>query len=236
MILTPALIVHVAAGSLGILSGAAAVSVRKGERLHRAFGKVFLISMLVMAVMAIYLALFVPASGPAAAPPRASIAIAVLTFYLVATAWMTVRRGEGRIGLFEKLACLVASCTAAVLIAFGVHAALHPSATFNPPAPYFVFAAFATFGAAMDLRMILRGGISGASRIARHLWRMCFALFFAASFFFLGQQKVMPAFMHGSPILIVLALAPLAVMIFWLVRVRYTRWYRATGPTIGPGL
>ena len=65
---------------------------------------------------------------------------------------------------------------------------------------------------------------------------MCFALFFAASFFFLGQQKVMPVFMHGSSILIVLALAPLAVMIFWLVRVRYTRWYRATDPTIGPGL
>jgi hypothetical protein len=49
---------------------------------------------------------------------------------------------------------------------------------------------------------------------------MCFALFFATSFFFLGQQKVMPAFMHGSPILFVPALAPLVLMIFWLVRVR----------------
>ena len=46
--------------------------------------------------------------------------------------------------------------------------------------------------------------------------------FFAAAFFFLGQQKVMPRSLHGSPLLTALATAPLAVMIFWLVRVRWT--------------
>jgi hypothetical protein len=51
---------------------------------------------------------------------------------------------------------------------------------------------------------------------------MCFAFFFAAGSFFLGQQKVMPAFMHGSPILWALGLAPLGFMIFWLIRIRFS--------------
>ncbi len=62
---------------------------------------------------------------------------------------------------------------------------------------YYVFCALALFFAALDFKVILQGGISGAARIARHLWRMCFALFFAAGSFFLGQQKVMPVWMRG---------------------------------------
>ena len=48
-----------------------------------------------------------------------------------------------------------------------------------------------------------------------------FALFFAAGSFFIGQQKVMPLWMQGSPVLYVLGLAPLAFLIFWLIRVRF---------------
>jgi hypothetical protein len=116
---------------------------------------------------------------------------------------------------------MVAVATTGSLVVFGVQAMRNSTIA----APYFVFASFAAFGAALDLRMILRGGISGAPRIARHLWRMCFALFFATSFFFIGQQKVMPASVRGSPWLFIPALAPLALMVFWLVRVRFTRWY-----------
>jgi hypothetical protein len=50
---------------------------------------------------------------------------------------------------------------------------------------------------------------------------MCFALFIATGSFFLGQQDVMPKAVRGSPILFVLAFAPFAVMLFWLVRVRF---------------
>jgi hypothetical protein len=85
---------------------------------------------------------------------------------------------------------------------------------------YYTFAIIAALFALLDLKMIWQGGVSGARRLARHLWRMCFALFFAAASFFLGQQKVMPQFMHGSPILWLLGLAPLGFMIFWLIRIR----------------
>ncbi|MBV8593723.1 MAG: hypothetical protein JOZ27_05425 [Caulobacteraceae bacterium] len=89
--------------------------------------------------------------------------------------------------------------------------------------PYFVFAAFAAFAGAQDVRVLRRGALAGADRIARHLWRMLTALFFASAFFFLGQQKVMPDWLKGSPILAVPALAPLAAMVVWLVRIWATR-------------
>jgi uncharacterized membrane protein len=223
---SPLLIVHVSAGCLGILSGATALSVRKGARLHRACGTVFFVSMLTVSALAVYLAIFVPPTAAGSAPPSASVSIGILTIYLVATAWMTVRRKEGSIGRFEKGALFVALGVILALVTFGLHAASVPMARPGGYVPYFVFASFAAFAAAGDFKMILRGGISGVQRIARHLWRMCFALFFAASFFFLGQQKVMPVYMHGSPLLLALGIAPLPAMIFWLIRVRFTNWFK----------
>src|SRR2546422_296526 len=74
-----------------------------------------------------------------------------------------------------------------------------------------------------DLRFIIRGTLSPTQRISRHLWRMCFAFFVATGSFFLGQQKVMPHAVRGSPILFVLAFSPFALMLFWLVWVRFSK-------------
>jgi uncharacterized membrane protein len=40
------LILHILAGSIGLLAGTVAMSVRKGGNLHRAFGNVFTVAML----------------------------------------------------------------------------------------------------------------------------------------------------------------------------------------------
>jgi hypothetical protein len=215
MLPLPLLIVHIGAGSIGILSGAAALSVTKGGRRHRLFGTVFFVSMLVMAAMGAYLATLIPQRG--------TVAVGVLTFYFVLSAWVTVRREEGSIGLFEKIAPVFPLVVAATLFLFGVQAKLSPAGLLDraPALLYFVFAGFAAFVAALDLKVVLRGGVAGVARLTRHLWRMCFALFFASASFFLGQQKAMPAFLHGSPVLTALALAPLLAMIFWLIRVRW---------------
>jgi uncharacterized membrane protein len=223
--MSPLLIVHIGAGILAILSGALALSVRKGARLHRAFGTVFFLSMLTVSALAVYLALFVPPTHSGGAPPNASVSVGILTFYLAITAWMTVKRKEGDVGLFEKGALIAVLGVIAALLIFGLRAASIPAARPGGYVPYSVFASFAAFAAGLDFKVILRGGISGAPRIARHLWRMCFALFFAAAFFFLGQQGSLPRFMHGSPLLLVPALAPLVVMVFWLFRVRLTNWF-----------
>ena len=75
----------------------------------------------------------------------------------------------------------------------------------------------------LDLNAVRRRVLTPVQRIARHLWRMCFAFFIATGSFFLGQQDVLPAALHRSPILFMLAFAPFAVMAFWLVKLRFPK-------------
>ena len=65
----------------------------------------------------------------------------------------------------------------------------------------------------------------GRQRITRHLWRMCYGLFIATGSFFLGQQQVFPAFLRGTIFLTLLALLPLPLLIYWLLRVRFSKGY-----------
>jgi hypothetical protein len=71
-----------------------------------------------------------------------------------------------------------------------------------------------------DLRAIRAGGLRGSRRLARHLWRMCFALFVATGSFFLGQMKFIPEPVRLVPLLLGLAFAPLVFLCYWMWRVR----------------
>jgi uncharacterized membrane protein len=53
---SPILMVHICAGTVGLLSGTAAMSFRKGSARHVLAGRVFVASMLTMGVLAVYLA------------------------------------------------------------------------------------------------------------------------------------------------------------------------------------
>jgi hypothetical protein len=216
-----ALVLHIGAGSVAILAGYAAAFARKGGPLHRRAGIVFVFAMIVLGAAAVFLAFRIHQRG--------NVAGGLLAAYLVATGWMTVRREAGRIGRFEILAFLVALAIAGTMAAFGLEARASPSHRLDgyPAALYFNVVVVAGLFAAGDLRMILRGGLTGTQRLSRHILRMGFAFFIAAGSFFIGQQKVMPAFLHGSPFLFALGLAPLAVTLFWLVRVRLGRARRA---------
>ncbi len=208
------LVLHIGGGGAGLVAGTVALLSRKGARLHRTAGTVFFVAMLIMSGIGACVAPFLP--------QRLSAVAGALTFYLVATAWMTVRRSGGRIGRFEVGALFVALGVAAAGLTFGMQGANNPDGLIDK-LPYqagYVWAGVAGLAAAFDLKVILHRGISGAQRIARHLWRMCFALLIAATSFFLGQPKCMPAFLAGSPILFVPEIAVAALMIFWLLRVR----------------
>ena len=80
--------------------------------------------------------------------------------------------------------------------------------------------------------MTQSGALRGAPRLARHLWRMCFALFIAALSFFIGQAKVIPKPIRVSGLLAIPVLAVLVTMLYWMWRVRVRRSYRyvATAP------
>jgi hypothetical protein len=81
-----------------------------------------------------------------------------------------------------------------------------------------------------DLRVMWAGGIQGARRIARHLWRMCFALFIAAASFFLGQPQVFPAPLRRSGVLAIPVLLVLLLLVYWMARVLLTRRFRRPSP------
>lgn len=213
------LYLHIAGGSVGIVSGAVALLARKGEQVHRMAGKLFFFSMLIMATIGAGASPFLPV------PQMANVAAGTLTLYLVASSWVTIRRKDNSIGRFEKGGLAVALAVTAAGVVFILLAGNSPTGTIGntPPQAFYVFVLVGAIAVAGDLRMILRGGISGPARIARHLWRMCAALFIASGSFFLGQQKVMPTFMQGSPWLFVPVIAPLLLMVFWLIRIRFTR-------------
>ena len=211
---TGVLVLHIGAGLTGIASGAAAVALRKGGRSHRLAGNIFFVAMLIMSGIGAVV-------SPMLDDPI-SASMGAFAFYLVATGWMTVIRPAGQVGRLEVGTLLVGLGAAGSLLTLGSLAAGQPNGMIGgqPAAIGFVFGGLAAFAVALDARMMLRGGVTGVQRIARHLWRLCFALFIASGSFFLGQPQVFPAPLRGSPLLIFLGVAPLGALIFWLFRVR----------------
>lgn len=96
---SPVLLAHICAGTLGLLSGTAAIAFRKGSPRHMLAGKIFVVSMLIMAVGAVYVA--IERNQPH------NIGGGILTFYLILTAWLTARRPPGKTSRFDWLAMLV---------------------------------------------------------------------------------------------------------------------------------
>jgi hypothetical protein len=81
-----------------------------------------------------------------------------------------------------------------------------------------------------DARVAIAGGIAGAARIARHLWRMCLGLTIAVgSAFTNGFARFLPGPYHVPPAFFLPLFVPVVLLIFWMIRVRLTGWYRTTG-------
>jgi hypothetical protein len=227
MQISPLLVVHISGGLVGLLSGAVALIFRKGSREHILAGQVFVIAMLTMAGAGAYMAAFVK-------PNMGNVLGGGVTFYMVATAWMAARRKEGT-GIFDWGMLLVALAFAALAVTFGFRAVYSVTglAEGYPPLPYFIWGAVALLSAAGDVRMLARHGtFSGSQRIVRHLWRMCLGLFIASGSFFLGQQKVFPAALQGLKVWFVPAFLPLVLMIFWVLRVWFTKSFREPGSPV----
>jgi hypothetical protein len=223
---SPLLSLHIIAGTLGMLSGFVAVFLLKGSRRHGFAGNIFVVSMLILSASGTYLAFVKSQPG--------NVLGGALTFYLVATAWFTARRKDAEIGILDWGALLIVFAVAAFNLTYGFEAmASADGMKYGYSAgPYFFLGTVAVLATVGDVRMLARGGVSGAQRIARHLWRMCFALFIAASSIFLARQQIFPAFLRQTGALFFLSFLPLLLMIFWMVRVRFTNVFkkRVSGP------
>ncbi len=204
--------VHIAGGTLALLSGTVAAVARKGGRLHARAGTWFFASMLVLGVTASIL-------EPFRSPPGSPVG-GLLVCYFVATSWVAARRRDGTTGKFEIAACAVALGAGATIAWAGLAG---DATTPAGRGPLLAFAGLCLLAGLLDLNAILRAKLTPAQRISRHLWRMCVAFFIATGSFFLGQQDVMPEAVRGSPVLFVLAFAPFGLMAFWLVRLRFAK-------------
>jgi len=207
------------------------MSFRKGPAHHAQAGKVFVIAMLTMAASAVYLALMKHQPN--------NVGGGILTFYLVGTAWLTARRRDGETSIFDWAALLVPLAIGIGGWINGLEALHSPSGSkYGVPAGMHLFmGSVCLLAAAGDVRMLVRGGVFGLQRISRHLWRMCFGLFIATGSFFLGQgSKVFPASVLKTGVLLVPAVLPLLLLIFWMIRVRFTNAYKRMSMPRGEAL
>ena len=215
------LVVHVIAGSLGLLSGYIALYASKGAELHRRAGIVFVCSMLAMATAGFTIAIL---RGVA---PAINVPAALLTSSLVITALTTVRPSSVMSRRIDTVAMITLLATGLTSLAFAVQAFANGGQRNGMPAfPFIMFGLAGTLAGAGDLRVLRTGPHRGARRIARHLWRMSFALFIAALSFFIGQAKVIPEPIRIMPLLALPVLAVLVTMLYWLWRVRVRKSLR----------
>jgi hypothetical protein len=215
-----------------LLSGTAAMSFRKGSPRHVLAGKVFVTSMLIMGAFAVYLAI-------TRHQPN-NIGGGILTVYLIGTAWLTARRRDGETSRLDWVALLIPLALGMLTWMNGVKV-LRSGASEQDGVPVgmtFFMGSVMLLAAAGDFRMLVRGGVLGTKRIARHLWRMCFGLFIAAGSFFLGGSnrplrllsavgigQHLPPALFNTSLYLFLSILPLILLIFWLVRVRFTNTY-----------
>jgi uncharacterized membrane protein len=234
MTYSPALIVHIFAGTLGLLSGTAAILFRKGSPRHALAGKIFVASMLTMGVFAVYLAIVKHQPN--------NIGGGILTVYLISTAWLTARRRDGETERFDWVLFLIPLTLGVLTLMTGIQVLRRGESSQDgvPVGMNFFMGSVMLLAAAGDARMLLRGGLLGAKRIARHLWRMCFGLFIAAGSFFMGPSnrplrllstvgigKYLPKGLLSTGVYLTLTIFPLILLVFWLVRVRFANAFHA---------
>jgi len=214
---------HIAMGMLALVSGAAAMALRKGSRPHWLAGNAFFVSMLIMTATGTFISIFIR-------PVMGNVMGGLLAFYLVATAWLTVWRKPGATGRVETGLALLGLATATAGLVFGIQAANSPRQLLDesPPIFYFVFASVALLGTLLDVRMIARGGFTGTARTTRHLSRMCLAMFMATGSFFLGQAKLFPAEVRESGLLRIPVFVVIGAFLYFLIRVRVVPVIRRT--------
>lgn len=208
------LIVHITAGSLAILAGYVAIFAAKGGGLHRRGGTLFVYAMIVMGMTGLAIAIFRDLPGSLAGGPLAA--------YFVITAVTAVRPIDRRLDIAMLVVPLYSS---AMSFGFGANAVAQGRSTINgvPVAMILFFAVVAVLSALSDIRL-LRGAVNvGRRRIARHLWRMCFAFWIATGSFFLGQMDEFPVWLQHPALMAIPAMLPLVLMIYWLWRIRIRR-------------
>jgi hypothetical protein len=210
--------IHIVAALLALVAGFLALYAAKGGTLHRKAGLVFAYAMMTMTGSAVIMAAFLR-------PNRGNVVAGLLTFTLVATSLITVRRTVAQSRHWVIGFKLVSVATGLYALGLGNLALHSPKGVIDhiPAAPILFFGVVALLAALGDARLLHAGVIEGRKRIARHLWRMTFALWVATASGFLGQAKFIPAPYRDFRLLAIPVLLVALTLVYWLVR---TLWWR----------
>jgi hypothetical protein len=210
------LLVHILAGTLGLVSGYVALYATKGAPLHRKSGMLFICVMLTLAVTGLLI------SAVEGVAPAINVPSALLTFYLVITSLATVRPPAFRSRPLDIAAMLSALAIGLACFTLGVVAIARGGREAGMAYPLFLFGGIGLAASAGDLRIVRGSRLQGAPRLVRHLWRMCVGLFIASIAFYLGPDRLPEAL--RSPVLRAAGvLLPIAAMSYWLWRLRGRR-------------
>jgi uncharacterized membrane protein len=217
--------IHIAAGGLAIVLGFIALFVKKGGTIHRRSGMLFVYAMVVMGTTASILE-FLKGAG------ATNVVAALLAMYFVGTALTTVRPASRWTRVINVAALTVAVGLTLLSIVSGVKGVNTPGLS-SGGVPFrtigvmsFVLATVLTLAAIGDVRIMRSGMPRGGPRLARHLWRMCFAMFIAAGSFFSIRSrvaKILPEPFTTGPMRALPILLLFGAMFYWLWRVRRHR-------------
>jgi len=205
---------HIVAGVLALVFGYVALYATKGATLHRRSGMLFVYAMVTMSLSGAVMDAWKTRSI------TVNVVAGLMTFYFVATGLLTVRP-RAQASLWIDRAAVAFALTVSVL---AFVAGLDMVRRGRPEAaPSFIFGIVGLLAATGDIR-VLRGRVmQGTRRIARHLWRLCFAMWVAAASFFWGPPRRVPEMIRIPALQAVAVLLPIAVMVYWLWRVRSKR-------------
>jgi len=212
--------VHILTGSLSLLFGFVALYSAKGATLHRKSGRLFVYAMVTMAILGMTLAIVRNKA------PETNLPAGLFTSYLVITSLTTVRP-HSALGSRPSalLLMLVMLAVSAVDLVFGLQALAGARSSWQA-IPFFLFGSIGLLAVAGDIRILRTGPLTGGARLARHLWRMSFALLFASLSFVVQLPKFLPKEYRIPGLLMLPLLAVLVTMVYWLWRVRARRRLR----------
>jgi hypothetical protein len=148
--------------------------------------------------------------------------------YFVITALTTIRDVSAWTRRLNLAALVVGLALSVIEIVLAFKALTGPGGMINgvPFFMLFFLAGVTALAVIGDVRVMRSAKLRGPRRLARHLWRMCFALFIAAGSFFSIRERVAKVLPEPftTPAMRVLPIALVFVaMFYWLWRLRVRR-------------
>lgn len=210
----PEVLLHTLTGLMMVCSGAVAGFSRKGSTIHRYAGRAFAASAAVTVVLILFSAVLRPATVPAL-----GVIFTVFVSYLIVTSLSVIRHPGQTVGGVEIAAPFIATAVAGFCFWYGAEAFNNPQGLKDevPYGYYVFFGAVAALAALFDIKLLVKGGVTGYQRLMRHLWRMLFALYFATASMFTGPgNSLFPESLKSSFILTIPETIIGLLLLYWI--------------------